>query len=78
MKNSWLIHTFLSALVASLPGLVVAQIGDADSWSVQKCQLYQSAVNDALGILGTSGIRAELLEQNQQFIDAGCIEPGNI
>ena len=78
MKSFWLCHTFLSVLVASLPGPAMAQNGEADSWKVKKCQLYQSAVDDALSILGSYGVRAEFLEQNQQFIDAGCIGPGNI
>lgn len=66
----------LGITIAPVAGL--AQSQDGLSWSAQKCVLYESAVGDALQMLGRAGIREGFLEQNARFIAGGCVADADI
>ena len=54
------------------PSAVSAQVRDDPAWTLEKCALYQHAVNDAINLLGQDGLRVGFLEENANFIAAGC------
>ncbi len=58
---------------AYFPAAAQTQSLEGLSWGAQKCVLYESAVIDALQMLGRSGIRDEFLARNTEFIENGCV-----
>ncbi|MFN3208292.1 MAG: hypothetical protein ACE369_04700 [Roseovarius sp.] len=58
------------SLICADPALATER--RADSWTLQKCVLYESSVRDAISLQGPEGLRVEFLTENQKFIDAGC------
>ena len=42
------------------------------TWTQQKCRLYESAFKDAVEIQGAEGLRPAFLQENADFIAAGC------
>ena len=42
------------------------------TWTQQKCRLYESAFRDAVEIQGADGLRPAFLQENADFIAAGC------
>ena len=62
-------------LLKTLPALADAP---ADDWTKQKCNLYQSAFQDALAFLGPDGISDVFMSQNNDFIAADCVGAGYV
>ncbi len=57
---------------------LVASPAFPDSWTEQKCTLYQSAFADALTMSGTMGLRDEFIRRNEEFIRSGCTTQGHV
>ena len=72
-------HASALALVVLAAGMVSgagAQV--QDDWAARKCALYATATEDALSLLGMTGLRPDFLARNRAFIASGCAEPRTI
>ncbi len=68
----------LVCALTTLPDAALSQSLEGLTWSAQKCVLYDSALTEALQMLGRGGIRDDFLARNAEFIAGGCQANTNI
>lgn len=68
-----LVFTLLAVCIT--PVGAPAQSPDADSWTINKCEVYQAALDDALTQQGINGLSPEFLAANDRFVASGCTAP---